>query len=149
MGEVINITPATIAEDAAIKIFNQPPDSYERLPEDSEILNELDQMASSLELVSRPYWVETSKGLSLPMEFDSDEPVRVIDFAKLTFEGLFACYSKVMIGRIIGGRSIRALCLTFSEVTLLPYFDHLPDEHLLFVPVHAVNYMDSTDKIVA
>jgi hypothetical protein len=62
----------------------------------------------------------------------------------LSFEGRFKCYSKVMIGRIIGAGSVRAFCLTFDDVLMLPGFDRLPDDRLLHVPILAVDVMDKT-----
>jgi hypothetical protein len=132
MSPEMKLDPATLAEEAAIKVFYQQ-DVFERLPEDADILGHLDKAAAELDLIDRTYWVETSRGMSLPVDFESDEQVRMINFAKLSFEGIFACYSKVMIGRIIGGNSVRALCLTFHNATLLPYFEQLPDRHLLYV----------------
>ncbi len=73
----------------------------------------------------------------------------MINFSRLSFEGTFACYSKLLIGKIVGGTSVRALCLTFHEAILLPFFDHLPERHLLYVPVQAVEYIDTTYRIGA
>ena len=143
-GETLRLDPASLAERAAQRVFYQP-DDFERHPDDEEILGQLDKAATDLDLIDRSFWVETTRGISLPVDFESDEEVRMIDFYKLSFEGLFACYSKVKVGRIIGGNSVRALCLTFYEATLLPYMEHLPERHLLYVPVHAVDYIDTTD----
>ena len=147
-GDMLRVDPAILAETAAKRVFFQP-DTFERLPEDEKILGELDQAASDLNLVGKPYWVESSRSISLPVDFESDEEVPAISFSNLNFEGVFACYSKVMVGRIIGGTSIRALCLTFHETTLLPYFDSLPERHLLYVPVHAIDYIDQTERMDA
>lgn len=148
MLEPLRLDPAALAEPAALRVFHQP-DALERLPEDEAILGHLDKAASDLDLIDRSYWVETSRAVSLPVDFESDEQVRMIDFGKLNFEGIFACYAKVVVGRIIGGASVKALCLTFHEATLLPYFDRLPENHLLYVPVHAVDQIDRTDRVAA
>lgn len=102
----------------------------------------MDHAATDLGLTDKDYWVETSRGISLPVDFESDEEVDMINFFKLTFEGKFVCYSKVLVGKIVGGASVRALCLTFNETTLLPYMEELPERHLLYVPVMAVDEID-------
>lgn len=98
----------------------------------------LDAVADSLGFVGQKYFVESRRSLSIPASFEAQKPVELIDFMGLTFEGKFVTYSQVTVGKIIGAHSVRALCLSFDDVTLLPYFDHLPEDHLLHVPVLAV-----------
>jgi hypothetical protein len=61
----------------------------------------------------------------------------------LSSEGTFISYSRVVIGRIVGANAVRALCLSFDNVTLLPFFDSLRDDHLLHVPALAVSSMSA------
>jgi hypothetical protein len=116
------------------------------LPEDSRILSDLEGVAKELDFIDRQYFVETSRGLSIPASFEAkeDDTVTFLSFYKLTFEGILRGYSKVQVGRVIGAGSVRALCLTFEEVTLLPFFDSLPEDHIFHVPVLAVDSIDQT-----
>lgn len=41
--------------------------------------------------------------------------------------------------------SVRALCLTFDQATLFPYFNELPPNDLLYVPVLAVDEINPID----
>jgi hypothetical protein len=144
--------PVALAEEDALRVFYQP-DDFERKPEDAEILNRLDFLAGELNFIDQAYFVRSARALAIPVEdFTSDERVSVWDLKgeEFTgFHGTFACYSKVQIGRIIGAQSVRALCLTFHEVTLMPYMDSLPEQHLLYVPVPAVDKIEQTQKFAA
>ena len=72
-------------------------------------------------------------------------PVDLINFFDLSFEGPFTSFSIVHVGKIVGACSVRALCLSFKEATLLPYFDNIPDDHFLHVPVLAVDNISRTN----
>lgn len=124
---------AVQAEESALTMVE-----FEITRADQQALLALDHVASELKFIGQKYFVESRRSLSIPVSFEADEDVSHINFMDLTFEGTFACYSKVVVGRILGHHSVRALCLTFHEVTLLPFFDGLPDDHLLHVPVLAV-----------
>lgn len=102
----------------------------------------LDKVADDQNLFG-VYFVQTGRGISIPAAFDADEEVRVWDMNCLTFEGQFATHSLIQIGRLNDLR-VRALCLSFSEALLLPYFDEIPDEHILHVPVLAIDDMSRT-----
>ena len=107
-------------------------------------LSYLDQTADDLGVLGNTYFTETNKAFSIPASFDADKEVSTIDFNKITFEGPYVCHSLVQIGRI-GNYSVRALCLSFSEATLLPYFDQIPESHILHVPVLAIDDMIKTN----
>jgi hypothetical protein len=109
-------------------------------------LKEVDEMAENLDYYGNDYFVESNRALSIPsLIVKDDEDVSYIRFDnKLTFEGKLITYSSVKIGKIIGGNAVRAFCLTFDDVTLLPYFDSLPDGHLLHVPAYAVEEIDKS-----
>lgn len=109
---------------------------------DRSHLISLSQLAEGMGFFGKQYFVSAYRSISIPASFEADQPVPIVDFADLTFAGEFVEYSKVHIGRIIGAGAVRALCLTFNEVTLLPYFDKTPDDHLLHVPVLAVNSIE-------
>lgn len=107
--------------------------------QDASGLGELDYAAGQLGFIGNKYFVEASRSLSLPVSWNKDKPVSYVNFMGLTFEAEFVSYSKVVIGRIVGAHAVRALCLVFNDAMLLPYFDQLQDDHLLYVPVLAVN----------
>jgi hypothetical protein len=109
------------------------------ISEDEErILVELDRLTALADMHTL-YFAQVCKALAIPISFEADKPVSIENFGSLTFEGKLATYSVVKIGRILGGTSVRALCLSFNEVTLLPFCDNLPDDLLLHVPVLAVD----------
>ncbi len=128
---------APVAETLALRSYGLEVTKVEQYE-----LASLDDIAGTLGFIGMKYFVESRRSLSIPVSFERDEPVSYQDFMGLSFEGDFVCYSKVAIGRIIGARSVRALCLSFDKVTLLPYFDNLPEDHLLHVPVMAVESID-------
>jgi len=138
-----NITPASWAKvEAELALYQG--NELAPAPEDEKLLVRLGQDARDLDFEDGQYFVETSRALSIPASFEADRPVSYINFSKLSFEGVFRCYSKVMVGRVIGVKSVRAFCLTFDENTLLPYFNNLPEDHLLYVPILAVDSMERT-----
>jgi hypothetical protein len=105
-------------------------------------LVEIDRMADSLAFLGQAYFVESGRALSVPVSINpGNGAVSHWQFEGLTFRGDLETFSAVKIGRLIGGNAIRAFCLTFNNVTLLPGFDHLPDDHLLHVPAYAVRDM--------
>ncbi len=144
-----NLNPAELAETAVVQAFTQR-DSARLQIDDAERLAYLDRAAAKLDMINKPYWVEATRGISLPVEFRTGETVNMIDFFKVDFEGTFLCYSKVVIGKILDGAGVStksnvdALCLTFHETTLLPYMEKLPRRHLMYVPVLAVDKIDQT-----
>ena len=144
-GEILAANPASAAGAEALQIFNQR-DHYERATEDETILRDLDHRAEALDFIDHSYWVVANRAISIPVSFEEDQPVSVISFNRTSFEGRFVCYSKVAIGRIVGARTIHALCLSFDEATLMPYMDKLPEDHLLYVPVAAVDEIDMNDR---
>jgi hypothetical protein len=143
--ELVPANPATIASPSAERVGRQP-DVFARLPEDNRILSELEATAKDLDFTDEQYFVETSRGLSIPASFEAtaDHEITLHSFYKLAFEGVFRGYSKVQIGKIIGYGSVRALCLAFEDVTLLPFFDKLPEDHIFHVPALAVDSIDQT-----
>jgi hypothetical protein len=104
----------------------------------------LDKFADDLGLLGKTYFIETNKAYSIPATFEADEEVRFINFGKLSFEGPMDTHSVIQIGKL-GGYSVRALCLSFSDALLLPHFDRIPDDHLLHAPVLAIEDATKTN----
>lgn len=107
-------------------------------------LVEIDERAQSLRFLNEPYLVTSRLALSIPVSIDADEQtVSHIRFDEgLMFKGDLVTHSAVKVGRFIGGNAIRALCLTFDNITLLPFFDSIPDDHLLYVPAFSIQDID-------
>lgn len=135
--------PAELAEPHALELVHKGVfDEHELTYHEQATLCQLDDEAEALGMIGRQYWVDSSKAFSIPVSFEADEPVRFIDFNKLSFEATFISFSTVRMRGLEGRPSIGAVCLAFDGSLLLPYFDRVPDEHLLYVPALAVDYMD-------
>ena len=102
----------------------------------------LDHYAAEAGYLNQQYFVDSGRSILLPVTFEADEPLSTTQFQRLHFSGEFVTHSTVRLGRSLGGQSMRALCLTFNNVTLLPYMDTIPDDVLLHVPALAINNMD-------
>lgn len=113
--------------------------------EEERALQELDKL-SEISNMHGSYFTQAGKALAIPFQFERDEKVTYLDYQGITFEGSLETYSIVKIGRLIGATSIRALCLTFNNVTTLPLFTDLPSEYLLHVPALAVDSMSKTEE---
>jgi hypothetical protein len=112
---------------------------------DEFMLAELEHGAQQLGFMNQTYFVEAGRSVVLPSTLETGKSVKYVDIFGLTFEGKFAAYAKVHIGKIIGGQTVRAVCLMFDEATLLPYLDTLPEDQLLYVPALAVNSIQKTE----
>lgn len=97
-----------------------------------------------LGFIGLTYFISARRSMIIPKSFDKSEPVNYTDFFGLSFEGKFASFAIVHIGNLVGHQTIHAVCLTFAEATLLPYFDSLIEDDLLFVPVLAVGSIEQT-----
>lgn len=112
--------------------------------QDRQLLALLDEEVERFKFDGK-YFVETNQALSIPASFERDKTVTLSDIPGLSFEGPFTTFSIIRIGRIIGGYPVRSLCLAFEDAVLLPYFDKLPDGHLLHVPVPAIESIERTE----
>jgi len=144
MSELLPADPAALANQDALASFYNPR-GLDPSHEDSDMLRRLDAVAENLDFIENPYWVNATRGFSIPAEFESSEEVSIIKYDQLAFSGVFVCYAKVVIGRIMGTeeRDIEALCLTFNEPTIIPTFETIRDDDLLYVPVLSVNEIDA------
>lgn len=134
--------PADIARPYAEAIVSNR--ELEVKTEQKALLVLLDHEAEASQAAGT-YFVEASRALSIPTSFEADESVNLFDYYGLSFEAPFTTFSIVHVGRIVGFNSVRALCVAFDKALLLPYFDHIPDDHLLHVPVLAVESMERTE----
>lgn len=136
--------PANPAELAKKQAENAGYASFPVDAADEMVLTELEHGAEMLGFTDQSYFVEAGRSMILPVSFERDQPVSYLNFYGLSFEGLFVTFAKVHIGRLVGQESVRALCLTFTDVTLLPYFDDIPADSLLYVPALAVDTIEQT-----
>ena len=85
------------------------------------------------------WFVGAARGFVTPASFSATEPVTYTQIDGLNFEGNFATFSRVAIGRLVGAGAVRALCLTFSSGFLVsPVFSELDPKDLLHVPVLSI-----------
>ena len=138
------LTPSNPVELASIRAEQSTSDCFEMTQADEHLLRELDMAAEMLGFLDKQYFINSGRSMIIPKSFEATERVTYTNFFGLDFEGLFTCYSRVNIGRLVGGTSIRAVCMTFGQATLLPFFDPLPEDELLHVPVLAVNSITTT-----
>lgn len=149
MSEIIPFAnPATLAQPYAEKLLmNGDLDSIEHSDAELENLRDLMQLAYDTNTLNARFYVQSRKSIITPATQESLHNVAVIHFNEgLDYSGKFIGYSTVRIGQLIGGNAIRALCLTFENTTLLPYFDQVSPDKWLHTPVHAVGDME---KLVA
>lgn len=102
---------------------------------------DLDFIAFKGGLLNKEYVVRSESSVLLPPVLDVEE-IKGVRFEKLQFSGEFMNYTTIQTRQKVGGGSLRALCLTFDNVTLLPDSHEVEEGHLLHVPVFAVSDID-------
>lgn len=139
--------PATIALPVAedLMITGQL-DEFRHTDYEIEQIAELQQKAHDLDLIDKTYFVESGRSILMPVKPRPNEDIKTIYFPSLSFEGQFSTYSTVRLQSALGKNTMRALCLTFDDVTLFPYFDTIPADKQLHVPAFAVQDMDVREK---
>lgn len=146
MIEVVR-NPAELAQPYAYDLVRQGvSDEHELTYHEQAVLCQLDEEADILGMIGQQYWVDSTKAFSIPVSFEADEPVRFIDFNKLSFEAVFVSFGTVRMRGLEGRPAIGAVCLAFDGSLLLPYFDRVPEEHLLYVPALAVDSMQISEN---
>lgn len=137
--ETFNVTnPAELAQPYAVDLIYKK--SFEELRVDEDelhVLNILGRAVRTLGLQGS-YLVEAGRAFAVYEHHNPALPTDVINTRDLTFEGEFQEHTIVKFNGLEGGSIIRALCLAFKKVTLLPTFDKVSRERLLCVPVFAV-----------
>ena len=135
-------TPSTLAQTYAEDLARTGKlDEFAISGTEERVLGELDHFAEQLGFLDKTYFVDSGRSVLLPAAFAAHQPLSVTHFDGLSFSGELKTHSTVRLGSIVGHRAIRALCLTFNNVTLLPYFDRVPEDLLLHVPAFAVSDM--------
>jgi hypothetical protein len=136
--------PSNPAELAEIRAQQSTDQSFDMTKADLQLLAELDHGAEQLGFLGQSYFVEANRALVVPASFEATELATYRSYFGLAFEGTFATYGKVHIGQLIGTGAIRAICLAFPRATLLPYFDDLDPQDILYVPALAVASIERT-----
>lgn len=138
--------PQTPVELASTRAEASVATGFDLTAADEQLVTELEFYADELGFLKQTYFVVAHRGFLVPNIIPSDEPHTRVDFIDgITFEGRFITYSKVHIGKVIGGNAVRAVCLAFDSALLLPYFDRMEEDKLLHVPVLAVSSIAQSD----
>lgn len=117
---------------------------FDHTPQDRAMLAELDYAADELNFINQSYLIETGLAFIIPTKWDRHSSVSYQRIDGLTLEGDFGCFSRVSIGRLYSSpHTVRSLCLTLRRAILLPYFDQIPDDNLMYIPVLAVRTISS------
>ena len=120
----------------------------ERTTDEERALAELDAAGEVLGFFGR-YFVESAQAFAIPASFEADQPVPVINFGGLTFQGNLETHSVVKINSLyvswMESINVRALCLMFDNVLMLPSFETLDENRLLFVPAASIDDMQRVE----
>ena len=141
--EFVPAEPATPAASEALNSVHRT-SAFEPNEYDYGILTKLERAAEACGFKDEQYLVQATRAMAIPSSFDASQPVTYRDFHDTMFEGIFRGYSKVMIGRIIGAGSVRAFCLNFEDVTIMPTWERPPEDRLFCVPALAINTIHHT-----
>lgn len=140
-----SLIPRDPVELASLRAEQLTSQDFEIAVTQERLLAELEHGAETLGFLDRGYFIEANTAFIAPVSFPSDHPVTYVRFGEgLSFEGTFATYSQLHIGRIIGIGAVRAIFMAFSQALLFPDFDTLPETDLLYVPVLAVNSISAS-----
>ncbi len=135
------LTPVTIALPYAESlVVNGNLDSFDIQDSEHETLRSLEEQAEIIGALNQHFFVASGRSVMTPAVPSRENDY--VSFNSLKFSGELFTYSTVRIGHGLGGHAMRALCLTFHNVTLLPYLDRIPEDQLLHVPAYAVHDID-------
>lgn len=144
--ETFDVTnPAELAQPFAYDLLKLKSfDQLIRNEDELHLLNILGRAVKTLGLKG-DYLVEAGRAVDVPEQHNPSMGVSVFNIHNLTFEGEFKEHTIVKLDGPENGSRIRALCLAFSRVTLLPFFEKVSEDRLLCVPVFAVDDILRTD----
>lgn len=135
-------TPVTVAEAAAVEFFERF-HTDEHATEAEELLAEVNRQAQMNGFIGAAYLLSARRGLSIPLDYESEEKAHAIDLREFSLFGVFADYSHLTID----GDSeddpdaLRALCMTFMDPLVITSSPELSG-HLLYVPVLSTTAID-------
>ena len=129
--------PVELAMTMAVHGFKNQ--EFDETQQDVKDLIVLDYMAEKAGLMGE-WTISATRAFLTPAEFEADSDVVIQVFNRLNFKGEFGCYSRVAVGRLVGRRSVRALCMTFGEgIIISPSIEELDEGMLLHVPIFATD----------
>ena len=134
--------PVEIAAEIALFRLDDPSFGKDFQPTREEEIDIiwLDETADKAKLFGN-WCIDARLGFQIPKSFDADDETEYMRFDGLYFEGNFACYSRVAIG-VLDEHAVRAICMAFDKgLLVLPEFASIEDDHLLHIPVLAVQEM--------
>lgn len=135
--------PIELAAPVAEKLSWKDGDELQNLYEQ---VAALDDSAEMMGFLGNGYFVQSARMLLMPDDFVEGEPMRYGDYYDLMFEGKFAAFSHVQVGKIIGARAVSAVCAIFEDVLVVPTFKRVPPGYHAYVPVLAVESIDPEAK---
>jgi hypothetical protein len=139
--------PAELAQPIAATLYRRSElHETERTPIEDFTVNRINEAIGALGLRGT-YFVEAGTALiARPVSLMQNFTKRAARLSKITFEGRFVEYELIkMDGADINQeRKIRSVCMAFRDATLLPYFDRLAGDNLVYVPVFAVDDITRT-----
>lgn len=117
--------------------------SLEPSEDEAKALAELQQRATALGMIEKMYLVHSRRALAAPEKTESNKDVTGFDFNQgLDYLGRFVSYDTAPIKLALGGGSIRAVCLKFDNVILLPHLDNLEGDDRLYTPAYSVKTIE-------
>lgn len=144
-----NILPIRNPADLALPYAEQMVmdgllDLYEPSEIEHDKLAELEVQAEAAQMLHNRYYVKSGRSFIAPFAHEREvKDVNIHHFDNgLDFMGTLFTYSTLRLKRGIGNGAIRALCLTFHGVKLLPGLDDMPEGYLLHTPAFAVTEID-------
>ena len=137
--------PAELALSRSEAVSNIDFRGPESILEEEQAVAELDVVSDIFGFSGR-YFVESAQAFALPLDYELDQPVSVSNYGDgLMFQGKFEAHSVVKINSLhvswLESMDINALCLMFDDVLMLPYFETLDEDRLLFVPAASIDDM--------
>ncbi|MGI9028198.1 MAG: hypothetical protein ACR2FM_05175 [Candidatus Saccharimonadales bacterium] len=123
-------------------------DEFKRSELEEFTLGELNRAADSMRMLGETFFTSTGLGIISPYESEDDRELETRYFklnGDITLEGNFCTFAIIKVGRVSQKfDSVRALCLTFDEALVLPYFEKVKPGHMLYVPALAVKDIAQT-----
>lgn len=134
--------PAALAQQCAEDmVMRGELDTFELSEHERERIAELDRIAEQSGWLDQSYVVDSHRSILLPAHIEEGSNITTQHFNRLMFSGELRAHAVVRLENKLGNNAIRAVCMMFDNVTLLPYFDKVPEDRLLYTPAHAIASM--------
>jgi hypothetical protein len=148
--ERLDLDPITLGHKAALGVLRPAETGETRAVTAEERVRLLNDAASSLGLYHQPFWIEARYGIALPIGWNEDgrddfEEDAIPAEDDLEFAGTFNGYSRIKLGKLLGAwglRRVSGLCATFDKAMIMSGMDRLEEDHMLHVPILAVDIVD-------